>query len=96
VPGKALAKVVIVKADDRIVMLALPASYRVHEAKLAAALEARDVRIAREDEFRDAFPDCEVGAMPPFGNCTECQSWSTGYSPRTTRSSSRRALRPTH
>ena len=68
VPGKTLAKVVIVKADERIVMLALPASYRVHESKLPTALEARDVRIAREEEFSAAFPDCEVGAMPPFGN----------------------------
>ena len=68
IPGKVLAKVVMVKADDRIVMLALPASYRVHESTLGPVLGARDVRLAREDEFASTFPDCEVGAMPPFGN----------------------------
>jgi Ala-tRNA(Pro) deacylase len=68
VPGKMLAKVVIVKAEDRIVMLALPASYRVHEARLPEVPGAQDARLAREDEFASSFPDCEVGAMPPFGN----------------------------
>jgi Ala-tRNA(Pro) deacylase len=68
IPGKVLAKVVIVKADDKLVMLALPASYRVHESKLGTLLGAQDVRLAREDEFGSSFPDCEVGAMPPFGN----------------------------
>jgi len=68
VPGKLLAKVVMVRADDRIVMLALPAAYRVHESRLPAVLGAQDVRLAREDEFASSFPDCEVGAMPPFGN----------------------------
>jgi Ala-tRNA(Pro) deacylase len=63
-----MAKVVVVQADDKMVMLALPASYRVYESKLAAVLGSREVRIAREDEFASAFPDCEVGAMPPFGN----------------------------
>ena len=68
IPGKVLAKVVMVHADDRIVMLALPASYRVHESKLGAVLGAREARLAREDEFANLFSDCEVGAMPPFGN----------------------------
>ena len=68
VPGKVVAKVVVVQADDKMVMLALPASYRVYESKLASVLGCREVRIAREDEFASAFPDCEVGAMPPFGN----------------------------
>jgi Ala-tRNA(Pro) deacylase len=68
IPGKMLAKVVLVKADDNIVMLALPASYRVHEARLPEVLGAQDARLAREDEFASSFPDCEVGAMPPFGN----------------------------
>jgi Ala-tRNA(Pro) deacylase len=68
IPGKMLAKVVIVKADENLVMLALPASYRVHESRLQDVLGAQAVRLAREDEFASAFPDCEVGAMPPFGN----------------------------
>ncbi len=68
VPGKMVCKVVMAFADDHMVMLALPASYRVDLAKAAAAVGARDLRLAHEDEFATAFPDCEVGAMPPFGN----------------------------
>ena len=68
VPGKMLAKVVMVLADGKMAMLALPAPYRVDLEKAAAVLGAKEVRLAREEEFAAAFPDCEVGAMPPFGN----------------------------
>jgi Ala-tRNA(Pro) deacylase len=68
IPGKALVKVVMAKADGRNVMLALPASHRVQESRLASVLGVSAARIASEDEFAAAFPDCEVGAMPPFGN----------------------------
>lgn len=68
VPGKMLAKVVMVRADDDIVMLALPASYRVDLEKAGQVLGAKETRIAKEREFASSFPDCEVGAMPPFGN----------------------------
>jgi Ala-tRNA(Pro) deacylase len=68
IPGKALVKVVMVMADGKNVMLALPASYRVQEPRLGAVLSVSDARLANEDEFAAAFPDCEVGAMPPFGN----------------------------
>jgi len=67
-PGKFLAKVVMVKGDERLVMLAMPAPSRVDLAKLKAVLGAGEVRLAREEEFADLFPDCEVGAMPAFGN----------------------------
>jgi len=68
VPGKQLAKVVIAEADGRMVMLVLPASYLVDFKKLQAFLGARKVRLAKEEEFSDIFPDCAIGAMPPFGN----------------------------
>jgi len=68
IPGKMLAKVVIVLADGKMRMLILPAPCRVDFAKAAAVLGAKEVRLAREDEFAAAFPDCSVGAMPPFGN----------------------------
>jgi Ala-tRNA(Pro) deacylase len=68
VPGKQLAKVVLVDADGKLVMLVLPASYRVDFPKLKSVLKAKKVRLAREEEFGGAFTDCEVGAMPPFGN----------------------------
>lgn len=68
VPGKQLAKVVLVDADGELVMLVLPASYRVEFPKLKSLLKAKKVRLAREEEFGGTFTDCEVGAMPPFGN----------------------------
>jgi Ala-tRNA(Pro) deacylase len=68
VPGKLLAKTVMVLADGEMVMLALPALYQVDVEKAGSALGAREIRLAQEEEFEGSFPDCEVGAMPPFGN----------------------------
>ena len=68
VPGKALAKVVMAFANGKMVMLSLPAPWRVNLDKAAAALGVKETRLAHEEEFAAAFPDCEVGAMPPFGN----------------------------
>jgi Ala-tRNA(Pro) deacylase len=68
VPGKMLAKTVMVLADGEMVMLALPAPYQVDMEKAGTALRAGEVRLAQEEEFEVAFADCEVGAMPPFGN----------------------------
>ena len=68
VPGKLLAKTVMLLADGQMVMLALPAPYQVDLEKAAAALGVKEARLAEEDDFEDTFPDCEVGAMPPFGN----------------------------
>jgi Ala-tRNA(Pro) deacylase len=68
VPGRQFAKVVIAEADGKHVMLVLPASSRVDLVRLRAALGVKMARLAREDEFAKEFPDCEAGAMPPFGN----------------------------
>ncbi len=68
VPGRLMTKVVMVAADSNLVMLALPAPHRVDLAKVAEVLGTQEVRLAQEQEFAAAFPDCEVGAMPPFGN----------------------------
>ncbi len=68
VPGKLMAKVVISVLDGKTTMLVLPAPYRVEMPKLRAALAAKEARLAREEEFAHLFPDCEAGAMPPFGN----------------------------
>lgn len=68
VPGKMMTKVVIVSADGKKAMLALPAPYHVNLAKVAVTLGAGEARLATEEEFASTFPDCEVGAMPPFGN----------------------------
>jgi len=68
IPGKDLAKTVIIKIDGKMAMAVLPASYKVSFDNLKDTLGAKEVRLAYEQEFIDKFPDCEVGAMPPFGN----------------------------
>ncbi|MGH2655548.1 MAG: aminoacyl-tRNA deacylase [Actinomycetota bacterium] len=68
VPGRMLAKPVMVLADGRLVMLVVEAPDRVDLDRAQEALGAADVRLAQEPEFAAAFPDCEPGAMPPFGN----------------------------
>lgn len=68
VPGKELAKVVVIKAGDRFVMTVLPASSKIDMARLKETLGEKEVKLATEEEFQDLFPGCEVGAMPPFGN----------------------------
>jgi Ala-tRNA(Pro) deacylase len=75
VPGRELAKVVMVKADGKMVMLVLPASYRVDMEKLKGILKSKKVEKAKEGEFQDLFPDCEIGAMPPFGNLYNLEVW---------------------
>ena len=68
VPGDMVAKVVIAFADEQMLMLVLPAPANVNLMKLAEATETENVRLALETEFAAVFADCELGAMPPFGN----------------------------
>jgi Ala-tRNA(Pro) deacylase len=68
VPGHAFAKTVVLRADNRLCMAVLPATDYVHLSALRAGLGAADVSLVSEDELREAFPDCDVGAMPPFGS----------------------------
>jgi Ala-tRNA(Pro) deacylase len=68
VKGKELAKTVMVKLDGRMAMAVLPASYRVDFGQLKEASGAGKAELATEEEFKDLFPECDVGAMPPFGN----------------------------
>ncbi len=66
-PEKEMAKVVIVKVDEQFVMTVLPASSQVDLHRLKDVFMTNHVRLATEEEFRDLFPDCELGAMSPFG-----------------------------
>ncbi|WP_372771889.1 aminoacyl-tRNA deacylase [Mangrovibacterium sp.] len=68
IPGKEIAKTVIVKIDGQMAMAVLPASYMINLRLLRETSGARKVELASEMEFKNMFPDCEVGAMPPFGN----------------------------
>lgn len=67
-PGRDLAKTVIVKIGDRFAMAVLPAHRKVVLRDLVELTGQEEVRFATEEEFASLFPDCEVGAMPPFGN----------------------------
>ena len=67
-PGKELAKTVIVRIDDALAMAVLPASFHVDLGALKAITKTKAVGLAGEKEFTDRFPECETGAMPPFGN----------------------------
>ncbi len=64
---KEIAKVVVVKVDERFVMTVLPASWNVDLHRLRNVFATHQVRLATEDELKGLFPDCELGAMPPFG-----------------------------
>jgi Ala-tRNA(Pro) deacylase len=66
--GKFVAKPVIVKADGRFLMCVLPANGRIDLEKLRSQLDANSVALADEQDFEGLFPDCELGAEPPFGN----------------------------
>jgi Ala-tRNA(Pro) deacylase len=68
IPGKELAKTVIIKIDGKLAMAVLPASYKINLEQFKNATGASNVELANEREFRQMFPECEVGAMPPFGN----------------------------
>ncbi len=67
-PGKELAKTVMIKIDGKLAMAVLPAPERVDFDLLMALTSAKNIHLAEEDEFKNLFPECEVGAMPPFGN----------------------------
>lgn len=68
IPGRELAKTVMVKIDGQMAMVVLPASYKVDFDLLRQASGASTVKMATEAEFKGLFPGCVVGAMPPFGN----------------------------
>jgi Ala-tRNA(Pro) deacylase len=73
IPGKELAKTVIAKINGKMTMVVLPASYRIDFGLLKEVTGSANVELASEDEFKDLFPECEVGAMPPFGNLFEME-----------------------
>ena len=68
IPGKEMAKVVVVNLDGQPVLAVLPADRKVDLDRLRKATGATTAELADEREFTADFPGCEVGAMPPFGN----------------------------
>src|SRR5262249_18904107 len=74
VRGKDVAKTVIVKSGDKLAMVVIPAHHHVALETLSQALGG-EPRLASEAEFKDSFPECESGAMPPLGNLYGLPVW---------------------
>ena len=68
ISGWEIAKTVIVKVDGKMAMAVLPASTRINLDTLKKVTGTQNVALATESEFAGLFPECETGAMPPFGN----------------------------
>ncbi len=68
IPGKEMAKTVMIKNDGKMAMAVLPANFKIDFDKLKKITGSQKVELASEEEFKYMFPDCEIGAMPPFGN----------------------------
>lgn len=68
IKGDQVVKTVIIELDGSMTMLVLPASWRIRWDRLSKILDTDFLDLADEGEFKDCFPECEVGAMPPFGN----------------------------
>ncbi len=75
VPGRDLAKVVVLSSGSKYLMVVLLAPYHVDLKKACAATGKRNLEIAKEREFVGLFPNCELGAMPPFGNLFDMPVW---------------------
>jgi Ala-tRNA(Pro) deacylase len=68
ITGRELAKVVIVELDKQMAMAVLPANRKIVLQDLREVTGSEQVKFASEEQFKQLFPDCETGAMPPFGN----------------------------
>ncbi len=77
VDGKDLAKTVMVKVNGKLAMVVVPASQKVSLDRLCSLVGTNEVNLASEQEFKDKFPDCEIGAMPPFGNLYEMDVYAS-------------------
>jgi Ala-tRNA(Pro) deacylase len=75
IKGQNVAKTVMVRIDGELAMAVLPAQCRVDLDKLKQARNAQSAEIAKEADFTQLFPDCEPGAMPPFGNLYDLPVW---------------------
>jgi Ala-tRNA(Pro) deacylase len=68
VSGENVAKTVLLKTDDRFVLAVVPATHYIQFDLACEVLRVQHVELARELDCARVFPDCEVGALPPFGS----------------------------
>ena len=76
VSGRELAKSVVIWLDDRMALAVVPANRNVVFEDLRSAVGAQQARRATEEEFQQRFPDCEPGAMPPFGHLYDMEVYA--------------------
>ncbi|MBN2412507.1 YbaK/EbsC family protein [candidate division KSB1 bacterium] len=76
IPGKDMAKTVIVSIQGKMAMVVIPASLKIDFSLLKKVTGVNDIELATEEEFKYLFPDCEIGAMPPFGNLYDMDVWA--------------------
>jgi len=76
ISGFEFTKAVVVKLDGEFALVAVPAPLRINFKELAHAARAKKARLANEQEFQQFFPDCELGAMPPFGNLYQLPTYA--------------------
>jgi len=76
ISGFEFTKAVVVKLDGQFALVAVPAPLRINFKELANAAGAKKCQLASEKEFQEFFPDCELGAMPPFGNLYQLATYA--------------------
>jgi Ala-tRNA(Pro) deacylase len=76
ISGFEFTKAVVVKLDGEFALVAVPAPLRINFKELARLASAKKCRLANEQEFQQFFPDCELGAMPPFGNLYQLPTYA--------------------
>jgi Ala-tRNA(Pro) deacylase len=75
VPSSEMAKVLVLRGHDRLVLAVVPASRTLELDRLRETVGDPELRFASEREFTDAFPACEPGAIPPFGGLFDMPVW---------------------
>lgn len=78
VPGQEFAKTVVLSYGTEHAMAVLPSTYRVNLEKLSNETGAKDLKLTSESEFKQLFPDCDLGAMPPIGEFYHMPVWVDG------------------
>ena len=73
--GKKCVKAVVASGDNKLVIVVVPASYRLSLQELKTALRAHQLEMLVERELVDLFPDCDLGAVPPLGNLYGIEVW---------------------
>lgn len=68
VRGKEMAKTVLLRSRQGFILAVLPATHRVDFQRMSRELDDDEVQMANEYEMDHLFPDCERGAIPPFGS----------------------------